>query len=436
MQVNKLLRYSALAVFVGTGIGVAHADDASTTGGIKIKSSDGNFDASLGGRIHFDALLNMPDSNSQKIGSGAADDANSDFEFRRVFISLIGHLYGYEYHIDYDLTGSSFQDVWIAHSLLPGGTVYIGQHKPWRSMDEIASNNSTVFLERNIVSATGVYGGIDYTNGLYYSWNKGAFTSSDSLWAGASVYSLHKQTNGAENRTQGLGYNGRLAYAPFVSPTAWAHVGVNFSEDNADSTNTITTSSGQIGSTFGPAYTYGGRSGAKFTLASYSAANAKALGNPHQEAIGGELAGAWGPVYGQAEYTMLGLHQEGLNETNVNAYSVTGAYAITGETRTYDKKTATYNALRPSHAYGAFEIAARYDHAQNNLTNGNVGCAAAGAVAANVSKCDVSLITVGLNYYPNPAVRFVFNYTHGEANLGNAGKDKPDSLGLRAQLAF
>jgi len=63
-------------------MGVAHADDASTTGGIKIKSSDGNFDASLGGRIHFDGLLNMPDSNAHKIGSGAADDANSDFEFR------------------------------------------------------------------------------------------------------------------------------------------------------------------------------------------------------------------------------------------------------------------------------------------------------------------------------------------------------------------
>src|SRR5882757_8194911 len=143
IRVNKVLKYGALAVFVGVGAGaVAHADEATTTGGFKIKSSDGNFDASLGGRIHFDGLLNMPDSNEHKIGSGAADDANSDFEFRRVFISLGGHLYGYEYRVDYDLAASNFQDVWIAHSLLPGGTIYIGQHKPWRSMDEIASNNS------------------------------------------------------------------------------------------------------------------------------------------------------------------------------------------------------------------------------------------------------------------------------------------------------
>ncbi|MDB5973513.1 MAG: hypothetical protein JWR07_273 [Nevskia sp.] len=435
---NRLFRYSALAVFVGLGTSAAYADDASTTGGIKIKSSDGNFDASLGGRIHFDALLNMPDNNSHKIGSGAADDANSDFEFRRVFISLAGHLYGYEYHVDYDLAASNFQDLWIAHSLLPGGTIYAGQHKPWRSMDEIASNNSTVFLERNIVSATGVYGGVDYTNGLYYSWNKSTFTANDNLWAGISVYSLHKQTGGAENRTQGLGYNGRLAYAPFVSPTAWAHVGVNFSNDNSDVNSTVTSTAAPYAG-FGPSYTYGGRSGAKLTLASYGSGNAKALGNPHQDAIGGELAGAWGPVYGQAEYTMLGIHQEGLAETNINAYSITGAYAITGETRTYDKKNATYNALRPSHAYGAFEVAARFDHAQNNFTNGNVGCSAAvpsGVTLSNVTKCDVSMVTAGINYYPNPAVRFVLDYTHGHANLGNAGKDSPDSFGLRAQLVF
>src|SRR5882757_8354596 len=212
MQVNKLLRYSALAVFVGAGMGVAHADDASTTGGIKIKSSDGNFDASLGGRIHFDALLNLPDKNSAKIGSGAggASDTNSDFEFRRVFISLAGHVYkDFEYRIDYDIASSNFQDVWIAYADPIGGTVYGGQHKPWRSLDEIASNNNTVFLERNIASATVIYGGIDYTQGVYYAINKHAFLADDNIWGGASVYSLHKQGGGQQVRTQGTGYNAR-----------------------------------------------------------------------------------------------------------------------------------------------------------------------------------------------------------------------------------
>lgn len=432
-----VLRYSALAVFVGAGMGVAHADDATTTGGIKIKSSDGNFDASLGGRIHFDGLLNMPDSNDKKIGSGAGGDTNSDFEFRRVFLSLGGHLYGFEYKVDYDMSNSGFNDVWLAHGLLPGGTLYIGQHKPWRSLDEIASNNNTVFLERNIVSATGVYGGQDYTEGLYYSWNHGLFGSSDNVWAGASGYSLHKMANGNQVRTQGTGYNARLAYAPWVSPTSWLHAGVNFSSDSPDVAGSSVVSGGNasgVFTSFGPGYNYGGRSGAKITLASY--ATAATGNNPHQDAIGGELAGSFGPVYGQAEYTELGLHQEGKPYNKVDAYSVTGAWAITGETRGYDKKNASYVGLKPAHAYGAFELAARYDHGRNGLNDGNAGCTATGVAAASVTKCSVSLITVGLNYYPNPAVRFVFNYTHGEAKFGDAGKDSPDSIGLRAQLVF
>lgn len=425
MQVNKLLRYGALAVFVGAGVGVAHADDATTTGGLKIKSSDGNFDASLGGRIHFDGLVNMPDNNDKKIGTGSTGDTGSDFEFRRVFVSLAGHLYGYEYHIDYDISNSGFNDVWIAHSLLPGGTIYIGQHKPWRSLDELASNNSIPFMERNIVSATGIYGGNDYTEGLYYSWNHTAFTGSDNFWAGASGYSLHKMAAAAQVRTQGIGYNARVAYAPFVSPTSWAHVGVNFSSDNADN--------GSFG--FKPTYTYGGRSATTgFSLASY--AGGATGNNPHQDAIGAELAGAFGPIYGQAEYTELQLNQEGKARNQIDAFSVAAAWTITGETRGYDKKNATYVAIKPAHSYGAFEALVRYDHGRNGLNDGNVGCADAGTVAANITQCSVSMITAGLNYYPNPAVRFMFNYTHGEAKFGNAGKDSPDSVGIRAQLVF
>jgi len=444
MQVNKLLRYGALAVFVGAGVGAAHADDATTTGGIKIKSSDGNFDASLGGRIHFDGLVNMPDNNSQKVGSGAASDTNSDFEFRRVFISLAGHLYGFEYHVDYDISNSGFNDVWLAHSIIGNDTLYVGQHKPWRSLDEIASNNNTPFMERNIVSATGVYGGIDYTEGAFYSWNHSAFGNSDNLWAGASGYSLHKQAGGNQVRTQGTGYNARLAYAPWVDATSWLHTGVNFSSDNADVAGSAVVGDGSttgVFTGFKPAYGYGGRSGAKLTLAGYSAAAAG--NNPHQDAIGAELAGAFGPGYGQAEFTRLSEHQQGKADNNINAFSVTGAWAITGETRAYDKKNATYVGLKPTHSYGALEVAARYDYARNDGHGGSfVGMSEAGIASGKdaagdvVTQDSVSLITAGVNYYPNPAVRFMFNFTHGEAKLGNAGKDSPNSVGLRAQLVF
>jgi phosphate-selective porin len=43
---------------------------------------------------------------------------------------------------------------------------------------------------------------------------------------------------------------------------------------------------------------------------------------------------------------------------------------------------------------------------------------------------------VGLNYYPNDHIRFVLDYEHGEADLGKAGEDKPNTIGARAQLWF
>lgn len=426
---NKLLRYSVLAAFVGTG--VAHADTASTTGGIKIKSDDGNFSASIGGRIHFDGYLNSTDNNDEKIGSAVGGDTGSDFEFRRTFLSLAGSVYGYDYHIDYDLSNSSFQDVWVSHALLPGGTVFVGQHKPWLALDEIASNNNTVFLERNATSATGIYGGADYTNGIYYAWHQSIFSKNDSLWAGASGYSLHKQASGSEPRTQGTGYNFRLAYAPIVTKTLWAHVGAAFADANVD------TNSGPLTSY----YNYGGRTGQRITLVSYGASAGG--NNPHADIIAGELAGAYGPVYFQGEYSNVGYHQEGRTRSTAEAYSATVAWSITGETRPYDKGGATFGGIKPAHSYGAFEVAFRYDYEHAFAENGGLtpgfslpGITSGASSAGTVTNEGVKLYTVGLNYYPNPAVRFVLNYEHGEADLGDAGKDSPDTVGLRMQLAF
>ena len=79
----------------------------------------------------------------------------------------------------------------------------------------------------------------------------------------------------------------------------------------------------------------------------------------------------------------------------------------------------------------------RYDQARNDGSDGvYTGLALAGAKAALATADKVTLITVGLNYYPNDHVRFVLNYEHGEADLGRAGSDSPNTIGARAQLWF
>lgn len=429
---KTMIKGSVLALLIGSSVSaIVHADQVTTLGGIKVKTADGNFDASLGGRIQFDGYLDSTDKNANRIGSGSSGDGASSFEFRRVWLSLAGHAYGFGYHIDYDFTGSQLNEAWLSHGLL-GGTVYAGQHKPWASLDELASNANTPFLERNIASASGVYSTANYTQGVYYAWHKPTIVNDDSLWLGVSVASLHKQSGGSDTQTQGLEYNARVAYAPVVKKNEWLHFGASYVHADADAGST-TAGSGALAAS----YVYGNHfdSNEKLTLASYSVGAAG--GNPHSDTVGAELAGAYGPGFLQAEFVNAAFSQQGQPGNTVRAYSVTGAYALTGESRAYDKGKATYGGIKPLHSYGAVELALRYEYARNDGHGGSyAGLKLNGASSAAATKDTVSLLTVGVNYYVNPAVRFTLDYERGTADLGAAGKDSPNTVGARAQILF
>jgi phosphate-selective porin OprO/OprP len=121
----------------------------------------------------------------------------------------------------------------------------------------------------------------------------------------------------------------------------------------------------------------------------------------------------------------------------VQAYSVTAAYALTGESRPYDAASASYGGIRPNSVNGAWEVAVRYDHGKNKSLDAGCGLITKNATSsAPASKCSVSSITGGVNYYVNPNVRFMLDYVHGEADAGNAGKDSPDAVMARTQLSF
>jgi phosphate-selective porin OprO and OprP len=434
LRMNNLVKTGVLAALAGVGLaGLAQADEVTTNGGVEVTSADGNFSATVGGRLQFDAYVDDNDGDS-RIGSGVPGaDSASSFRFRRAWVSLAGNVYSFDYHIDYDFVSGALQRAWLSHEVLPHGTLYIGQDKPWASLDEIASNADTPFLERNIASASGVNSAATYTNGLFYAWHDRALTDNDNLWLGLSVSSLHKQAGSTDTSTQGTAFNARVAYAPIVEKSRWLHLGLSFINANADSGSTTAGSNALLAS-----YVYGNHfdSDEKLTLADYTVSTATRA-RPHSNTLGAELAGAYGPAYFQAEYDNAAFHQAGEPDNTVTAYSVTAAYTLTGETRPYRVGDATYGAITPSRSYGAWELAVRYDHARNDGNDGVfTGLALAGAKASLATLDEVSLLTVGLNYYPNAHVRFVLDYEHGKADLGRAGTDSPNTIGARAQIVF
>jgi phosphate-selective porin OprO/OprP len=429
---NILIKSGVVAALAAAGVGLARADVVTTTGGIKVVSSNGDFSAAVGTLIQFDAYEDQNDSSS-KIGSGIANgSSNNAVRFRRGWITLAGKVYSFNYHVDYDTVTGALARAWLEHGLLPHGSLFIGQDKPWASLDELARNPDTPFMERNIVSASGVNAAATYSDGIFYEWSRQALTDNDSLWLGASAVSLHKQTGSADTSTQGSAYNARIAYAPFVTKDVWAHVGASIIDATA-ATGSTTAGTNALNA----AYAYGNYfdSNEKLTLASYPVSSAGV--RPHSRSVSGELAGAYGPAFVQAEYDNVAFRQFGEPDNTVSAYTATAAYTLTGETRSYNAQDATYGTITPAHSYGAWELAVRYDEARNGGNDGAyTGLALAGAKSALATADRVTLITVGLNYYPNDHVRFVLNFEHGEADLGREGSDSPNTIGARAQLWF
>lgn len=434
---KKTILATAAALFAVSG--VASADLAETKGGIKIKTDDGRFEASVGGRIQFDLFILDEDdavaidgNPASAFGSGtAANDARSSTYFRRIYLTLKGKAYGWNYKIEPDFAGNStnntsgnrdiaFQDVYLSHAFGPG-EIIIGQIKPFRGMEELTSSNDVTLMERPYASAVGVFNGgsnREFQQGLFYRGEVGDFSY------GAGAFDLRRDNTRA---TEGVGYNGRVVFAPLTGDGKVFHVGVSYSEENPQKNDTGIDS-------VGTSVAYAGRRGPSLSLGGTG-------GGEHAGTIGGELAGAFGPITLQGEYMVQSLDQaDGAkpNSQDVEAFYVQASWFVTGESKPYKKADGVFGQPKPKKDFGAIELAARFDHAENKDSDSTCDVTfgtAPDTTTVAATKCEVQTVTLGANWYVNPNVRFMLNYLMGENDRGFA-KDKPDAITARAQFSF
>ncbi|WP_428312232.1 OprO/OprP family phosphate-selective porin [Hydrocarboniphaga sp.] len=448
---NSFIKYGALAAFIGGSIGAAQADTAETKGGFKIKTDDGRFEMSIGGRIMFDLYTLSEDDDAlafdpagsgrnAKFGSNtAANDERSSTYFRRLYLTLKGKAYGWNYKFEPDFAGNStnntsgsrdiaFQDVYISHAFGPGGEIIIGQIKPFRGMEELTSSNDITLMERPFASAAGIFNGgssREFQQGVFYKAD-----ISDFLF-GAGFFDLRRDNT---RPTEGLGYNARAVYAPFRNDGQVLHVAVSYTDENPQTNGNDGTVDG-VGSAFG----YAGRRGP-------SVGAFTTTGGEHATTIGGELAGSFGPATLQAEYMLQKLDQSVGSSQDVVAWYAQASYFVTGEAKPYKKGEGAFGQPKAKNDFGAIELAVRYDSGENKDSNAacNVtipAVAASGTTAALpaitvlATECSATALTLGANWYVNPNVRFMLNYIMGENDRGFA-KDKPEAITARAQFAF
>ncbi|WP_028769747.1 porin [Silanimonas lenta] len=336
----------------------------------------------LGGRIHWEAYAFDTD---QRPATGGT-------EFRRVRFQLQGALHGWGFRLQPEFAGgdAELRDVYLQHAL-GAGTLTIGQFKPYRSMDELTSSNDGWALERGPTSASGLFTGRQWQQGL--GWQVGGE-------AGGFGIALFGLRNSNEPRNEGHGLSLRGTRMLRIDEQTFWHVGgwLSLEEGGAG------TPARDIG------FSYGGRRGPSAVLRQTAAGSAFS-----QQSAGVELAGARGPWHWQGEWARARLALPGGGSGTLE-----GGYAqlawLPGGQRSYDAGDGVFGSPK-NIGRGLWEVIARLDHLQD----------------ADRSGADLSRWSLGLNWYASPQVRFMLQWTQGR---DEASGDDPGQLGFRAQYVF
>jgi phosphate-selective porin OprO/OprP len=159
----------------------------------------------------------------------------------------------------------------------------------------------------------------------------------------------------------------------------------------------------------------------------------------HENRVGAELAGVFGPFHFAGEYMTSIVqmsHDVNQHDPAFDGWYVQVGYFLTGEHRPYKKSSGQFDRVKPASNWdeggtGAWEIAGRYS--QLDLTDSGIN----GGVMENY--------TLGLNWYLNPNVRIMWNYVHTQVeDLGGLGvpvawrgiDDDADLFLMRLQVDF
>lgn len=361
------------------------APKVETKGGIKITSADKNFEASVGGRIHFDAYAFDRDLAS----------TTGTTEFRRARLTLSGKAWGWDYKMEQDFAAGTnldgLRDLYIAKSAL-GGKFTIGHFKPYRSMEELTSSNEILVMERPFASATGLFNGRQFQQGVGYQRAGGNYT------VGATVFNL-RGASGARN--EGVGVAGRLTWAPINSENSTLHLGAWFSNENLNKGSANASASAS----------YAGRRGPSQTIATTSGVSGDQI-----TAYAAEVAGSFGPAFFQGEYVQASFEQPIGADQDVNTWYLQGSLMLNGGHKPYKASSGVFGSPKVGDK-GLWELTARYDTIENT----------------DIANREASTWILGMNYYVNPNLRFMFNYVQGENEVTG---DETGQYALRTQFNF
>jgi len=415
-----------------------------------LESADGQNSIYLTGRLQFDVGDYANYTPASKYAS--VRDLNSGVNSRRARLGITGKFLGdWEYTLIADFGGSSdtggpsyIENAFLTYNGFKRAPLPLAfdlgyQDTPF-TLDEATSSNNIMFMERASIQtvATSIFAGD----------NRSAFdvrSNNDRYWAGLYVTG---PTSGASHTTgEQVGSFGRFTYQLLQAPDYSLHLGADVG--------------GLVKPSGSETLTLSDRPELRIDPTSIlSTGTIGTAANPVTGAAvyGVEGAAAWRNLFLQGEFYQIDVDRRGLASNGFDGGYVEASWTITGEHRHYSPGSGAYGGIVPfrpfqpwsqNYGLGAWELAFRYSTVDLNsdFTPG----IAPGPTSNAVGGGKQTVYAVGLNWYMNANIRFMFDYLHGDIDkqysvaagggvagtpLGTPVGGTFDAVAMRMQFAF
>lgn len=431
-------------------------------------TADGRFTANVRANVMFDAGKYFQKDNLPAATVGR--DLNDGTNFRRARFGVDGRVFkDFDYSFIMEFGGSGAENAgqlyefYIQYTKLKPWKIKLGAFEPKVGLEADVSTSQMMIMERPSPAevARNVAGGDSrsalqvYGNGLWGSGDTGVATR----WMASAA--ITGNTVGTINSTGGAtaqpfdeqtGIVGRFALAPFSSNDWQLHFGVN--GQYVFMPNDSTGPAGGLN----PRYLVQLRDRPELRLDATRLVDTGTIDARHVRVLGGEFAATVQNFALEAEYFHFDIDRR--NATNpaiapgnpsFNGWYVQGAWVLTGESRPYNPAEAridapkmNYNFNPDAGTFGAVELVARYSDLDLNFHDCGPGHAIPGTAGAAcfdaIRGGEQKISTVGLNWYLNPTIRFMFDYQHVDVNRFNAAGAQIgqtyNAVAMRAQFTY
>ena len=425
-------------------------------------TADGRFTANIRAIVMFDAGAyfqkdNLPSQVTNR-------DLNSGTNFRRARFGIDGKVFkDFDYALIYEFGGSGaedtghIQEAWAQYTGWKPWRIRLGAFEPNIGLQAAVSTSQMIMMERPApaevarnVAAGDSRSALQLTgNGVWGEGDSGIATRwfASAALTGNTVSTLNSTGGFA---TQPFGEQtaiiSRLSLAPFSSTDWQAHFGVN---------GQYVFQTNDAGVATSPRYPIQLRDRPELRLDGTRLVDTGAIDTRAASVYGAEFGVSAHQFMLESEYFQYRIDRRittaiGPSNPDFSGWYVQGAWVLTGENRPYNPAEARFDAPKLNYnfnpaagTWGAFELAARYSDLDLNYHD----CGAGHAIPAAAAPCfdavrggEQKISSVGLNWYLNPAIRFMFDYLHVDVDRFNAAGlqvgQKYDAIAMRSQLTF